>query len=158
LPTYYFASGICFVPLSRNILEMGDGDFENMYVWEDSCYLADASKNNPDEQIIMISEILDSEATEGYENFRYTIITKINDKTINNIYDVIDDIENNKKEKHEITTFKNSTLVVKNMSADEHAKILKLHMIHRDRSDDLMPDVIKSIQNKSDDIIIDTGK
>lgn len=152
MPTYYFASGICFIPLTRNYLDVGESDLDSMYVWEEGCLLADSSKKNPDEQIVIIAEILDSAATEGYENFKGTIVTAVNNKPINNIYDLIEAFENNKNEMHEVTTFKKSTLIVKNMSAKEHAAFLKNNMIHRDRSDDLL---IKSTQNKPDDIIID---
>lgn len=147
LPTYYIASGISFVPLSRNHMDDGDGEFENMYLWEEGCLLAEASKKTPDEQVVVINDILDCAETEGYDSFKNTVITSINGKPINNIYDVVTAIEGNKNKMHEINTFKKNTIVVKNMSKAEHDKILKAHMIRSDRSDDLLPSVNQVMQD-----------
>jgi PDZ domain len=153
MPTYFIASGISFIPLTRNYMEGKGGEFESYYLPDQGYRLADASKKTPDEQIIIINAILNCEETEGYESFENGIVKEINGKPIKKIQDVIEAIESNKKDMHYITTDSNRIIVVKNMTQEEMNRLLKLYKIHCDRSEDLLLPASPSVSNIDDPTI-----
>ncbi|KTD24966.1 Sid related protein [Legionella lansingensis] len=138
MPTYYFNSGVCFVPLTRNYMEGEGCTFEDMHLVEENCTLPDAPKKNPDEQIIVINTILKCNETNGYEKHIHAIVKEINGKPISNIRDVLLAMEGHKGERHVITLASKSKIVLPNMSPHEHARLLKRHFISHDRSADLV--------------------
>ncbi|WP_412755355.1 PDZ domain-containing protein [Legionella longbeachae] len=137
MPTYYINSGICFVPLTRNYMEGNGCEFEEMHLVEENCSLPDAPKKNPTDQIIVINTILNCKETQGYEKHIRGIVKEINGKPINNIHDVVRVMEDNKDKRHVISLASKSKIVIPNMSAPEHAKLLKRNHIAHDRSADL---------------------
>lgn len=137
LPTYYINSGICFVPLTRNYMEGNGCDFEEMHLVEENCSLPDAPKKNPNEQIIVINTIFNCKETQGYEKHIRSIVKEINGQPINNIHDVVRAMEANKEKRHVISLASKSKIVIPNMSAQEHAQLLKRNHIAQDRSTDL---------------------
>ncbi|KTD55483.1 Sid related protein [Legionella sainthelensi] len=137
MPTYYINSGICFVPLTRNYMEGNGCEFEEMHLVEENCSLPDAPKKNPTDQIIVINTILNCKETQGYEKHIRGIVKEINGKPISNIHDVIRAMEENKDKRHVISLASKSKIVIPNMSAQEHAKLLKRNHIAQDRSTDL---------------------
>ncbi|CAM3013373.1 protease DO [Legionella steigerwaltii] len=146
MPTYYINSGICFVPLTRNYMEGNGCAFEDMHLVEENCILPDAPKKNPNEQIVIINTILKCDATQGYDKHLHGIVKEINGKAINNIHDVVRAMEENKDKRHVITLASKSKIIIPNMTAQEHAKLLKRNHISHDRSEDL-----KSVDNKAND-------
>ncbi len=137
MPTYYINSGVCFVPLTRNYMQ-GDGcKFDEMILVEENCTLADAPKKNPNEQIVIISSILNCKETHGYDKHLRGIVKEINGKPITNIHDTVRAMEDNKEKRHVISLASKSKIVIPNMSAQEHAKLLKRNHITQDRSADL---------------------
>ncbi|WP_131775179.1 PDZ domain-containing protein [Legionella cincinnatiensis] len=137
MPTYYINSGICFVPLTRNYMEGNGCEFEEMHLVEENCSLPDAPKRNPTDQVIVINTILNCKETQGYEKHIRGIVKEINGKPINNIHDVIRVMEENKEKRHVISLASKSKIVIPNMPAEEHAKLLKRNHITQDRSTDL---------------------
>lgn len=140
MPTYYVASGISFMPVTRNYLEGKGSELDDCFVIEAGCTLANMPKKSEDEQIIVVNDVLDSEATQGYEEYVNSVVTEINGKRINNILDVVTAIESNLEPTHCIVTSSKKKIVVINMSKDAHDKLLKKYNIHSDRSDDLLAD------------------
>lgn len=156
MPTYYINSGICFIPLTRNYME-GDGcEFEDMYLVEDNCLLPDAPKNHPDDQFILINNILNCKETQGYNKHIHGLVKAINGQPVNNIVDVVHAMESdknkengqNKSELHEISLKSGSTIVIPGMSEKQQAELLKRHHVSQDRSLDL-PNVAIKTQDSS---------
>lgn len=137
-PTYYIASGVSFTPLSRNYLSGKGAMFEDFFVVEEDCFLPDMPKSHENDQIIIINEILDCDENQGYEGYENSLVRKINGKTIHNIHDVIEAIENNREPMHRIITGKKNVIIAKNMSQKEHQALLNKYNIYQDRSDDLL--------------------
>ncbi len=136
-PTFYFASGILFQPLTRNYLEtpagsdLSDASFPGIGTIYDIC------KEKATDHFVIINTVLDSDETEGYEDYSNEFVTEINGCKINYIHDVMEAIEGNKNEFHCISLKTNEKIVVKNMSISENQEILSKHRIKFDRSIDL---------------------
>lgn len=139
LPSFYISSGLCLVPLTRNLVEDGNGDDFLNYVVDEGCSIVDSSKRFENEQIVIIKNVFDCDETDGYEEYENAIIKKINGTVIRNMQDAIQALESNKNEMHEIVTSRNNTLIIKNMSKAEHEALMRTHMVDRDCSDDLLP-------------------
>lgn len=138
MPTFYINSGICFVPLTRNYLEGGGSDFEEMISIEEHCSFVDTPKKNSDEQIIVINQIIKCKETEGYGKHHNAIVKLINGKSINTIRDVLKAMEGNKDPIHVITLSSNSKIVVPNMPLEDLKLILKRNHISHHCSSDLL--------------------
>ena len=152
MPTYYINSGICFVPLTRNYMNGEGFAFEDMHLVEENCSLPDAPKKSPNEQIIVINTILKCNETQGYEKHIQAIVKEINGKPINNIHDVLLAMGQHQGEQHVITLGSKSKIVIPNMSAQEHARLLKRHHISHDRSVDLV--AAKDIRASAEEVAI----
>ena len=148
-PTYIIASGVSFTPLTYNYMEGRGAELEDCLVIESGCQLKDTPKKAPNEQIVIINEVLNCKETGGYDEYMNKIITKVNGSKISNIKDVVAAIENNKNPTHVIETSSGHHLVVKNMTAAEHVKLLKKYHIDHDRSEDLR-DLTIAIEAKND--------
>lgn len=85
----------------------------------------------------MISSILNCKETHGYEKHLRAIVKEINGKPITNIHDAVRAMEGNTEKRHVISLASKSKIVIPNMSAEEHAKLLKRNHITQDRSTDL---------------------
>jgi len=138
MPTYFIASGISFQPVTRNYLEGEGAELEEVFVLEEGCELAEVPQKVPGEQFVVINKIFDCKETEGYNDFLREIISEVNGKKINNITDVVIAMENNKEPMHVIMTSSKDKLVVKNMTPEEHNKLLRKYKIKSDRSEDLL--------------------
>lgn len=138
MPTYYINSGLCFVPLTRNYMMGNGGDFEEQLLAEEGCTIADAPKKSPDEEIVVISHILMSKTTTGYDKHSNTIVKEVNGKAIKNLKDVIAAMEANSGPKHVITLASKSKIIIKNMSPAELQTLLKRNHIHKYCSEDLL--------------------
>ncbi len=152
MPTYYLSSGIAFTPLSRNYLDGKGSDLDEYYVLEEGCRLADLQKKTPNEQIVVINDILDCKETEGYETYVNSIVKEVNGKVINHINDVIEAMEKNKDPVHVITTGGRIKIIVTNMSKEKHDQLLKLYQIKFDRSEDLFSKIRSNIHLVSSSI------
>lgn len=137
MPTYYFTSGVSFVPLTRNYMEGRGADFEEFYVCEEASYIADAPKKFPDEQVVVINDVLICETNEGYGSYEGKVVKEVNGKPIKNLRELIAAIEANDEPLHHIITSDKRVMVLKNMSKEEHAELLQRYHIASDRSEDL---------------------
>lgn len=139
LPTYFIASGISFMPVTRNYVENGKGtEFENALSAEYGTPLTEVAKKNPTDEYVAINDILDCANTVGYDNYAHggLLVKEVNGKKITNLQDVISAIENNVEAFHTIKAG-SKILTVKNMSKQEHQKLLDHYNIPFDRSIDL---------------------
>jgi S1-C subfamily serine protease len=137
MPTFYIASGISFAPVTHNYIHDG-GRSLGRIVNKDGSHLTSWSKKAPDEQLIVVDNILDCEETLGYEGYVNSLIKEVNGKPINNIKDVVSAMEGNDKPIHTIVTSDKFIIAVKNMGKKEHDALLKRYHIERDRSEDLL--------------------
>lgn len=138
MPTYYINSGICFTPLTRNYMQGEGGVFEEMQLIEENCAVSELGKKNAGEQFVLINNIIKCNATQGYSKHHNALVKEINGKTINNMNDVLMVMESHQGDKHEITLYSRSKIIVPNMPTHEHIKLLKRNHITRDRSVDLL--------------------
>ena len=137
MPTYYFNTGLCFIPATRNYLD-GDGyELDEMRIDKDGGTLANAAKEDTNEQVIVISHILSCYATHGYDKHLRGIVKEINGIKIINIHDVIRAMEENQGKTHVIVLKDDSKIILPNMTAQEQANLLKRNHISNDRSEDL---------------------
>lgn len=137
MPTYFIASGISFIPLTRNYMEGRGSDLEDWFLVEEGCSIADLPKKSPDEQFVVINDVLDCEETQGYDEHLNSIVKEVNGKPITNFRDLVAAIENNKEPFHTIMTSLKNKIVVKNLSQGENEALLKRYHIKSDRSEDL---------------------
>jgi len=139
MPTYYINSGICFIPLTRNYMNGAGCEFGELQLLDEGCSVADAPKKSPDEQIVVVSHILMSKTTTGYDKHTNEIVKEINGKVIKNLRDAISALESNQSPKHVISLASKSKIIVQNMSPAELQMLLKRNHIHKPCSDDLLP-------------------
>lgn len=125
-PTYFFMSGIALCPLTDQ-----NYDLEKLIKFHST------EKKKPGDEIVFIKEVLACDHTSGYGKYTDEIVKKINGKRINNMRDAIKAVESNEGEFHLIETQSKHRIVVPNMTADEHKRLLKEFHVHRDRSRDL---------------------
>src|SRR3990167_175773 len=136
-PTYFIASGLVFQPLTRNYLESNGSDLEEHYVEEAGCYLHEVPKKSPDEQCVVLTNVLDCTLTRGYDNYTNAIVKEVNGKPIHNFREFMEAMENNKEHTHTILVAGKDRIVIRNLSPQENREILRKYKIQSDRSDDL---------------------
>lgn len=141
MPTYYFHSGVCFVPLTRNYLDGEAGDLAETVLLEEGCALPEVPKKSPDEQIVVISHVITSKKTHGYDKHVHEIVKEINGKSINNLHDVILAMEGNTGSTQIITLAGNakSKIIVPNITSSQLQELFIQHRMNNvaDRSLDL---------------------
>lgn len=135
MSTYFIASGICFMPLTHDYLDVGS-ELEDFIDRDTGRRIVDDLKESLGEQYVVISAILPCEATEGYDGFVDMIVREVNGVEINHIGDVIEAMEANAGSSHTIITNR-GRVIVKKMSVEETAKLFKDHDVAADRSEDL---------------------
>lgn len=139
MPTFYFNSGICFVPLTRNYID-GDGcEFDEVWLEEEGCALPDAPKKEAGDEVIVIHTIINSTETQGYDKHLRGVVKEINGNPIHNMHDVIRAMEGYTGETHVISlkTKSNDKIIIPNMPAKAFLELLKQNHISRTHSEDL---------------------
>jgi S1-C subfamily serine protease len=144
MPTFYIASGIQFQPVTQNYIEGRGADLEEVFFADQGCSLTAMDKGDPNEQMVVISNVLGCKQNMSYDARINDKVKSINGKTIKHIRDVVNAIENNKGPKHKIVTASGYRLIVNNMSQDEHAKLLKKYRKTAYCSEDLLPEAAQS--------------
>ncbi len=142
MPSYYIASGFSFVPVTYNYMDGRGVDLDMATYGANNVFLSEVYKTKPDQQFIVINEVFSCKETEEYSGKVNNIISEINGMEINNLHDVVKAFESNAKAVHVMVTNSGADIVVKNMSSEQHAKLLKKYHIPKDRSDDL--DIVRS--------------
>jgi len=138
-PTYYIYGGLVFSPLTVNYLK----------TWGNTWYNS-APKNlvaryqydqlaRVGEEIVNLARVLPAKVNKGYHQFGDYRVTKVNDKEINNLRDLIRIIETGKEPFVVFTDRWGAKVVLDREAAEkENADILKKYRIPIDRSADLM--------------------
>lgn len=135
--SYYFNSGLCFMPLSRNYLVDGGEELEEYFLVEEHCRMIDAPKKRADEQIVVLNHILDCKDTKGYDKHLRGIVKEVNGKPIINFRDLITAMEEFEGPRHVIVLSSKSRVVVPNMSKERHQELLKRYHISSSCSKDI---------------------
>lgn len=133
---YFAKAGIVLMPVTPNYLNECGGELSEYINIETNCSLTDVPKEHPDDQIIVVSDVLTDRATQGYKIHTNAIVKEINGKKINNMQDAIEAMENNEGNMHHILTHE-GLAVLPNMSPEENATIFKRFRIPHDRSEGL---------------------
>mmetsp|Transcript_3898 Transcript_3898/g.11656 ORF Transcript_3898/g.11656 Transcript_3898/m.11656 type:complete len:549 (-) Transcript_3898:1965-3611(-) len=93
-PEYFTVAGLVFVVLSDPYLKSEYGDrwdydspvkLLNKLLWD--------SKKKPDEQVVILSQVLDAEISSGYEFITNTIVLKFNGTEVENLRHLADMVE-----------------------------------------------------------------
>lgn len=125
-PSYIFASTICFQKLTTNFLDDGKvTEFE---------HLESKFKDKKDQEVVVISKILQSMDTIDYRDKSLKIVEKINGKKINNLSDVKKALKNNENDIHSIKLKRvKKSLFVKNYNKKQQRKLLKTYNIKKSK-------------------------
>jgi S1-C subfamily serine protease len=135
-PTYYILGGLVFQPLTRNYLETWD-HMEDVPIHLANYYYH-GRQSAERKQVIVLTNILGDELTEGYEDFKDHVITHVNGTAISQMEDVVKAIEGNEEMYHVITDEWGNQIVLERAKvAETQQKILEKYRIDSDRSADL---------------------
>jgi len=137
-PTYYITGGLVFVPLTKNyLLEWGNQWF--FTAPSELLTLYQKGIRTPErKQVILLSKVLADEINLGYHDIDNIIIKSVNGNLISSIEDLIEAVENNKKEFHEFEDIDGNKIVLKRDKVLKYSqRILDTYKITSDRSEDL---------------------
>ena len=134
-PSYYIIAGAIVVqPVSKN------------FMYDNKKTYANKPKVHPSDQLVAINTILKSRYTQGYDNFGGELIVKVNNKSINNLQELIMATEENKEKLHIVETQSGKIVVIPNLSKTVSDEILEAYHIKESSSQDLAP-LVKSSDN-----------
>jgi S1-C subfamily serine protease len=128
-PSYFIVSGLVFVPLTymmiERLLESDEYDLSHMLMY------AEEEKTFPDHQKIVLTEILLSEMTDGFNN-KMDILYAINDieiKNLRHMFTVVN--EQTKKKPYIMITFENSpdVIVLKSSEVRKYSRSIAIDQI-----------------------------
>jgi S1-C subfamily serine protease len=135
-PTYYIVGGLVFQPLTRNYLQTWNNMNDVPVNLADYYYYgrpSDARK-----QVIVLTNILGDELTEGYDDFEDHVITQVNGKAIASMEDVVQAIEGNDGAYHVLVDEWGNRIVLERAATIAAQKgIMERYKIDADRSADL---------------------
>ena len=133
LPTYYFIGGMLFVPLSINHLD----EYRQWYSGPINLVyqVINGKVSNKLQQVVVLSRVLAAEVNVGYQKLRSMIVTKVNDKKIKDLKELISIVENTKKG-FIVFQLKNKTKIVFDVEKlkQSTSPIMNRYRIPRDRS------------------------
>ncbi len=141
-PSYFVCSGFSFTPVTEGYLNQRGADLTEKDDLMTHEGIADLTKDQLDEQVIVVNDVLACAATEEYEDLINEIVKKINGKDIKNIRDVVRAMEEHTGDEHVIEFGDGRLAVVPRMSKEENDKLLEEYDIKADRSKDLRKPVI----------------
>lgn len=143
-PSYMYISGIECMPLTKNYIDAALSEARGS-IPRELLTLADISynkkfKSTPDEQVIIIKQVLANDETSGYEHVRNVILKKVNGLEVHSMRDLQRVIDDNESEMHVFVTDSGEELIVKNhKNSVEHDMLLSIYGIQSDRSENLKP-------------------
>lgn len=92
-PPYFVLGGLVLQELSRQYLREWGGDWQKKaperLVYYDR-YQSELFAEDPRERLVILSQVLPSPGTIGYEELNYIVVTKINDKPLRKLADVVE--------------------------------------------------------------------
>lgn len=142
-PTYYATAGLMFQPVTMNYLETQHGHQLREMVDSRFGYLADMPKQKPGQQLVVINRIFASANTKGYEFFENNAVKEVNGQEINNMLDLVQAFESNKKAFHMIKVADGEIIAVKNLSLDEDKALFSRYRVKDLCSDDIKPHLLR---------------
>jgi S1-C subfamily serine protease len=145
MPSYYIFGGLIFMPLSLNYLNTWGG------WWKSPVRLQYHYLNGgptPDrEQLVILQDVLADELNVGYHQMGTQVVEMVNGESIKNFKDFVDKIESSDDEFIEIYTESHHKIVLPREEAlAANSRILELHKIPADRSEDLRKGHISKLQ------------
>lgn len=141
-PSYFIIAGLVFgqvsVPYLRS--EYGkDYDFDAPVKLLDSMMHAMADK--PDQQVVVLCQVLASDVNIGYEEIVNTQVHQVNGKPVKNLSDLTKRVEGCRDQYIRFDLEYNQIVILEREAAHAATKdIMTVHCIPKDRSADLLPD------------------
>lgn len=136
-PTYYILGGIVFEPLTMNFLKSWESpsDAPPNLVY----YLFEGEQAEERREIVLLVQVLADNVNVGYQDIRYSIITKANGVNAATFDEFVQAIENNQSEYHVLEDERGSRIILNKEKAKESLpRILENYKIPSDRSKNLM--------------------
>lgn len=138
-PTFFILGGLVLQELSRQYLREWGNDWIKKAP-EELVYLErqqnELFRNDPGRKIVFLSRVLPTDATIGYEDLHYLLVTKINDQDIRSLQDIPAALTKAKNNLHKVEFSAEPTLIYLNaeqvQSSDEIlAKTYRLPALKR---------------------------
>lgn len=137
-PSYYIWGGLVFVPLTKNLLkEWGSS-------WHDKApthlvALYDDNHYEDQTETVLLLKVLPDDINQGYHNYAYWVVDRINDQPVAGLQDLVTRIEAGKSAPFTtLTNKKGEQIVLDNHDvAKKSALLLQHYRIPSDRSADL---------------------
>ncbi|KAL3147512.1 Protease Do-like 9 [Trebouxia sp. C0009 RCD-2024] len=141
-PSYFIIAGLVFGQASVPYLRSEYGkeyDFDAPVKLLDS--MMHAMADQPNQQVVVLGQVLASEVNIGYEETVNTQVHKVNGKAVKNLSDLTKQIENCRDEYLRFDLEYNQTVILEREAAHAATKdIMTVHCIPKDRSADLLPE------------------
>ena len=130
MPQYYIVGGVVLTPLTKNLLLRWGNKAPSEFLVK-----MDDWKEEPDEEVVVILQILPDETNRGYEDFTGGIIKKVNGKKIKNLKDMVTTIETSQDPYIILEGAHKSQVVLdRKKVAERKDTILQNYLITKDRS------------------------
>ena len=137
-PEYFITGGLVFAPLTKNYLLTWGSSFASNAPSKLLDLYYNGVRTEDSKEIILIIKVLADEINIGYHDIRNAVVTKINDKTISTMNDVVIAIENNNGIYHIIEYDTGRKIILRKDQVDNYnGRILQTYRIGSDRSDNL---------------------
>ncbi|MBQ7176303.1 MAG: trypsin-like peptidase domain-containing protein [Victivallales bacterium] len=135
LPDFYITGGFVFTSLSYSFLE----EWGKRNPPEELNRKMFQEKDTDDQEVIVLSTVLADRFNRGYQNFRSQILTKVNEKAVRNLKELISIVENDKGEYITFYFGEKTTPVTLNRKKmlKQTPVILKRYRVPSDRSKSL---------------------
>jgi len=135
-PTYYIYGGLLFQPVTKSFNNFVAKQANNGNKL-DNLSLDSVKKTNDMIEVVFLTDILNDEINNGYYDYVYNRINRVNGRRVNTIWDIVESIEENKNPYHVIVIGNGVKIVIKNISELKNHEILQKYSIKKDRSDNL---------------------
>jgi len=137
-PTYYIIGGLIFSPLTRNYLGIWGSTFAANAPPRLLDLYYNGFRTEDRKEIILLSRVLADEINLGYHDIHNVVITKINNKVISTMKDVVYAFENNDRTYHVIEYETGRQIILRKDQVEQfNNRIMQTYRIGADRSGDL---------------------
>lgn len=137
-PDYFVHAGLVFAPLTQNYLTRWGDKWEETSPRKLMNLLNEGKKSKPDEQVVVLSQVLSDDVNVGYSALNGVQIIKVNGSDVLNLKDLVGKIETNKGPYLIIDLENHARIVLDTTRAKESTElILKKYRIPSAKSDSL---------------------
>ena len=138
-PSYYICAGIVFTVVCVPYLRSEYGkDYDYDAPLRLLTKMMHEHKEEPDDQVVVVSQVLSSDINTGYEDIVNVIVTGVNGKPVRNLKSLVKTVEQCKEEYLKIELNESLSIVLNTKEAKKSTKdILDTHCISSPRSVDL---------------------